>query len=544
MRATLLAILLALVTPVFAAPRISHLYPAGGQRGTRVKVSFSGSELKGITGLYTTGAGLTAKIEAGGDAANRSVEIAIAPDAPLGIQQVRLYDANGLSNARYFRVGQWPEQAEKEPNDTPGDALKVSLPVTLNGRIQQGTDRDGVTFPAKPGEAVVCEVEALRILGQVGDSWLKGYLEIQDGNGNTLAESQGTADDYYRWDPLIVFTPTKEGNYTLFYRDLNWRGAPMAIYRLTIGVVPHAVGIFPLGGQRGQTVDVRFVGPNLADAVQKVTVPANAPDPLLLAHTGPGGVTNLRPFHVSDLPQGTRPAENRTRETAHAVNAPCIVDGRIERENERHFYKFTLDKPQRLNVEVFSRRVGTPMDADLTLYDAKGTLLQIADDERDRDPHIERDFAAGEYVVAVRDVDDRGGPAFSYRLLIAPPKPHFRLIALPDAPVLKRGGTVNLAVKLERRDGFDGEVAVTVNGLPAGVTAAPLTLAKDKAEGQLTLTAAADAAPGPARLEVVGTGKAGEREIRDVARTQETYNIQGTAFQRDLLGPVLLVTEK
>lgn len=549
MRAALLALFIAFTAPAFAAPRLNFVYPAGAQRGTSVKVTFSGGDLKDVAGFYTTGTGLSAIVEPGGDATNRTVTLSVAPDAPLGIQQVRVYDGTGLSNPRYFRVGQWPEASEKEPNDALASAAKVTLPITLNGQIQQGTDRDGWTFHARPGETVVCEVEGLRVMGQVGDSWLKGYLEIQDKDGNTLAESQGAPDDYYRWDPLIAFSPPAEGDYTVFFRDLNWRGDAKAVYRLTLGVVPHAVGIFPIGGQRGTTVDVQFAGPNLpGDATQKVTLPADSTvDGLDVDCTRPMGTTNARPLHLSDLPdvpQTTTAPGNQTRETAQPVVVPCVVNGRLAKDGARDFYKFTVAKPQKLVLEVFSRRVGTPMDPEILLYDAKGNLLQADDDARGRDCRIERDFAPGDYTLAVRDVDNRGGDAFSYRLSVAPPAPRFRLIALPDAPKLARGQNVPLTVKIEREDGFDSEVAVSVEGLPTGVSAGALTIAKDKSEGQLTLSASADAATGVVRLSVAGTGKTGERALKAVARTQETYNIQGTAFQRDLLGPLLLVTEK
>src|SRR5579862_8708475 len=81
-------------------PELSSIYPAGGQRGATVKVTFSGSELSKVTGFYTTGAGLTAKIEPlakGADGSSRTVEIAVASDAPLGIRQVRLYSDSDIS---------------------------------------------------------------------------------------------------------------------------------------------------------------------------------------------------------------------------------------------------------------------------------------------------------------------------------------------------------------------------------------------------------------------------------------------------------------
>jgi hypothetical protein len=319
-----------------AAPRVNYLFPAGGQRGTTVKVTLSGSDLKDIAGFYTTGAGLSAAVEpATGDAAatTRTLAVTIAPDAPLGIQQVRVWDASGLSNVRYFRVGYLPERAETEPNDSPKNAEPVTLPLTLNGRIQQGTDRDGVSFSAKPGQTIVCEIEALRVLGQVGDSWLKGYLEIQDEAGNVLAESSGTPDEYYRWDPLIAFDPPREGKYTVFYRDLNWRGDAKSVYRLTVGVVPHAIGLFPLGGQRGTNVNVHFAGPNLDDktAVQTVALPTDPAmgDTLDVAWTNTTAnafaATNLRPLHVADWPDVAARRGQTEPEPRNRAASACSV---------------------------------------------------------------------------------------------------------------------------------------------------------------------------------------------------------------------------
>jgi hypothetical protein len=321
--------------PMQAAPHLSYLYPPGGQRGTTVRIEVHGADLANLTGFYTTGTGLTAKIVPGKakeqdkDKEMRAVEIAISADAPPGIQQVRFYSADGLSNPKYFCVGTLPEMLEKEPNNTQQDAPKVTLPVTINGRIEEDSDIDGATFHAKPAETVVCEVQALRILGQIDDSWLKGYLEIRDADGKTLVDSEGASDDYYRWDPLIAFTPPKEGDYTVFYRDLNWRGAPMAVYRLTLGVLPHAIGIFPLGGQRGKTATVHFIGPNLQDATRQIAVPADAPEQLEVAYSGPNGLTNARPFQVSDLLDVMQAPGNHTRQSAQSVAFPCAVNGRL-----------------------------------------------------------------------------------------------------------------------------------------------------------------------------------------------------------------------
>jgi hypothetical protein len=261
------------------------------------------------------------------------------------------------------------------------------------------------------------------------------------------------------------------------------------------------------------------------------------------------GATNARPFFVSDLPAVRQSSGNQTQAAAQTVPFPGLVNGRIRGAGvaaARDFYRFRLDKNQKVVLEVFSRRVGTPMDPEIALYDDKGNLLQVDDDARGRDCRIERDLPAGEFTVQVRDIDDRGGPEYPYCLLLTTLTPRFRLVATPDAPKLARGGTVTLTVKLEKEDGFDADVAVSVGGLPAGVSAAaPLVIPKGKTEGTLTLAASPDAPLGRARIEVTGTGTLGETTVKAAAaRTTETYNIQGTAFQRDLLGPILFVAEK
>jgi hypothetical protein len=544
-RTLTLLCLLCFALPLQAAPHLAYIYPPGGQRGATVKMEVHGSDLAGIAGFYAAGSGLTAQIEPGKDAASRVIEIAIAKDAPLGIQQVRVYDANGLSNPKYFCVGELPEMMEKEPNDTQQEAPKVTLPITINGRIQDYADVDGATFHAGAGETVVCEVQGLRVLGQVDDSWLKGYMEIRDAAGNTLAQSEGTSDDYYRWDPLIAFTPPKEGDYTVFFRDLNWRGAAMAVYRLTIGVRPHAIGIFPLGGRRGAKMTVHFSGPNLQNAVQQVEVPSAGPaepDEMEVAWSGPGGTTNARPFQISDLPDVMQQGPNQTRETAQSVPFPCVVNGRLEKDGACDFYRFHLAKKQSVALDLWSRRLGTPLDSELVLTNAKGDVIRTDDDSRGRDSRIEAELEPGDYVIRVRDVDDRGGPAFPYRLALAETQPRLRVRALPDAPKVARGGALKLDIHVDREDGMNGDVTVTLENPPAGVTATSVTIPKDKQDGQITLTAASTAQPGPVRLQIVGAGKTGQYTLRAIARTEETYNIQGTAFQRELIGPILLIT--
>lgn len=88
---------------------------------------------------------------------------------------------------------------------------------------------------------------------------------------------------------------------------------------------------------------------------------------------------------------------------------------------------------------------------------------------------------------------------------IAPPD--FSLSVSPTSLSIMAGGTGSaIAVSATAANGFTGTVAVTLTGLPQGVTATPsmLSLAPGKAQN-ITLTAAASAATGSATVAFTGT---------------------------------------
>ncbi|MCY2986442.1 MAG: hypothetical protein NTY19_01015 [Planctomycetota bacterium] len=139
-------------------PLSAYMLPAGGQRGTTVKVDVYGRYLVGATGAHVSGGGATAKVvsaEQPGknaklpqrlDAAKYSdlahVEVTLAPDAKPGERDLRVVTPGGVSNRLRFYVGQVPEVNEVEPNSTKETAQVLeSIPVVVNGQIFQA-DRD------------------------------------------------------------------------------------------------------------------------------------------------------------------------------------------------------------------------------------------------------------------------------------------------------------------------------------------------------------------------------------------------------------------
>ena len=75
----------------------------------------------------------------------------------------------------------------------------------------------------------------------------------------------------------------------------------------------------------------------------------------------------------------------------------------------------------------------------------------------------------GEYYVVLQDVRQFQGDEYHYQLSIRPPRPDFRAKLLSDSLKIPQGSGQKFGVQLERLDGFDGEVAIDVEGLPKGL---------------------------------------------------------------------------
>ena len=132
--------------------------------------------------------------------------------------------------------------------------------------------------------------------------------------------------------------------------------------------------------------------------------------------------------------------------------------------------------------------------------------------------------ADGDYLVRISDVRGQQGSDYAYRLSI-PPRPDFRLTLSPEHPNVLRGSSAPVSVGIERSDGFEGPVAVRLEGLPAGFSSSPGIIAAGADSVTLTLAAAADAAtPAPSAISPIrlfGRARIGGREV---VRTVEPEN--------------------
>ncbi|MCA9113424.1 MAG: serine protease, partial [Planctomycetaceae bacterium] len=135
----------------------------------------------------------------------------------------------------------------------------------------------------------------------------------------------------------------------------------------------------------------------------------------------------------------------------------------------------------------------------------------------------------GRYRLQLRDLfgGTRNDPRNVYRLVIRQAQPDFALIAWPlhmelrngdrnalSKPISLRGGsTMALEVVAVRRDGFDGDIELSMENLPTGVTAHGLKIAAGKVRGLMLISAASDAPQAFTSAKFVGRAKIGDAEF-------------------------------
>ena len=483
-------------------------------------------------------------------------KVAIPADAPPGFHDVRFAGKWGVSNARTFVVGDLPEVMEKEPNNDVPEAQRVDLNSTINGTMASSTDVDYYVFSGKKGQRVLCSCLASSI-----DSRFLPEVAVYDAKNHQLAEGR----NYSGNDALADCTLPDDGDYAVrlyeFTHTANIPGGSTEyFYRLTISTAPWIDAIYPAVLEPGKATPVTIFGRNLpggqpdptatADerVLEKMSATVTAPsDPVSvtrLAFTGhvapPASGLDGFEYRVKNAVGASNPFlltyarapvvldndANDTPETAQEITPPCEIAGRFEKLGDRDWYAFTAKKGDVYNIEVLSDRLGAPTLTYLVVRDAaKNTLYESPQDNLDtfgtkfftrtEDPAPYRFTAPadGKFFVKVGGqlADIAAGPRHYYRVRVTSDQPDFRLVATanansrPDACILRQGGGQSYTVFAWRRDGYAGDIALSVEGLPPGVTCSPQTIGGGVRETQLVLSAGADAAAFTGPILVKGT---------------------------------------
>jgi len=130
------------------------------------------------------------------------------------------------ANRLLLPVGEQPALTEIEPNDSAEQAQAVSLPVTINGRLQPAGDRDVFRAELAEGEQIVCRVLSAD-LGFPTDI----VMSISSSEGKVLQEVDDVKTSR---DPQVRFKAPAAGTYFFALAERAGTAAADSVYSLSL----------------------------------------------------------------------------------------------------------------------------------------------------------------------------------------------------------------------------------------------------------------------------------------------------------------------
>lgn len=385
------------VTPTAAENTNPLLISQFAHEGAILRLAWSGDGKR----LVTSADDRTVKVwdvPQKGDELRQIATLPQQPDWPTGLafadgdQKVIVGRLDGTIGVYDAKSGQavkveddgLPQQAELEPNDDPGRAQHITLPVSIRGGFGVAGDVDCFSFAAKKDESIVIDIAAQRIGSKASVA-----LTVLDAAGKTLAAANHFDNDP---DPLIDFTAPADGRYVVRVHEQMDAASKDHTYRLAIGHFPFVTGVFPLAAQAGKPAKVRLLGFNLpADSREMINV-GNAGSETKVPMDAQ--YRRRRPVSVMvlDAPQHVESEPNDSPQQAKTFAVPFGVSGTIAAPKagvpDIDLYRFAAKKGQTYVLETTAQRRGSPVDTKIEVLHTDGKPVERVKLRAVRDSYI------------------------------------------------------------------------------------------------------------------------------------------------------------
>ena len=129
------------------------------------------------------------------------------------------------------------------------------------------------------------------------------------------------------------------------------------------------------------------------------------------------GVSAPLRIAVVQYPQVTEKEPNNTPEQAQSITFPVTLSGKIGMPGDIDSFRFTASKGQTLVFDIHAARSRSQLDPVLTIHTEAGRELTTKVDLNSGDPTVLFEVPAdGPYILAMRDLQYRGGEDYSYRI--------------------------------------------------------------------------------------------------------------------------------
>jgi hypothetical protein len=467
------------------APRLLTTTPMGAKVGTQVEITISGEHIDDADELTFSDQRVKAarKLNAAGQPEPNKYVVTIAADCPVGIHEARVMTRLGISSSRAFSVGTLDEVSVTKPNTSLATAMELKVNSICNATM---TNRavDHFVFEGRKGQRVIVDCATRGI-----DSKLDATVIIADAAGRDLVVERrgGTLD----------FTVPEDGKYVIKVHELTFKGGQAYYYRL---------GVWEL--------------------------PVGAPI-VRLPSTKPVNSFSWPPQGLKEQAELAEAEPNNDRTRAQKISLPCDIAGSFFPAADVDVFEFEAKKGDVWWVEVASERFGLPTDPSILVQH----VARTGDTEKTTDIAEFSDIPSpvkvssngyaydgppynagtadilgkleikedGLHRLQITDLfgGTRNDPKNIYRLVIRKAAPDFAIVtwamhmelrngdrnALSKPLALRGGATMALEVIAIRRDGFDGDIDLAMEGLPEGVTASGLKIPAGQSRGLILVTA-------------------------------------------------------
>lgn len=546
-------------------PAVTRVLPVGLARGTTAELDLIGERLEGIDRIVGP-PGVTIERIVTTEAKQARLAVRVATDAAPGIYACYFLGKTGLSNPKLMRIDAWPQALEHEDNNHQIEATPLNLPCGVSGTLT-AADHDWFRFEATAGESLVFDVLAQRLGSPLRPVLTLFDFAGRELEGQTRAPRDIAPDNrlvYSFRDSGTYYLRVRDLTYAgADFAVYQLRAGPIAFASAMFPLGGRRGTKTPVtftGPGLAQPVTYEV---DLSDSpawqITRLQVPLDRKvgNDHLEPKVGNDHLTNSRLnddvlcapalFAVGDLPEVLEAEPNDAVEQAQRLDLPITANGRIDRPGDRDTFRFHAAAGSKLQLAVAAQQLGSPLDAVVTISDLSGKELLSLDDRQPtpREPPLVRvisppaiddplgEFTAaveGDYLLTIEDRFGNGGSEYGYRLDLSAAVGDYQLVVQPadaaaarpqpqrrNGPVqatyagigsgslsLDRGGAGSLLVRVFRQ-GYNGPIELTVEGLPPGAHAAPATILTGQSEATISLNTDFDAPAGAGMVRVLGS---------------------------------------
>ena len=476
----------------------------GGNPGKELTVEVRGTALEGAYAARFDTDKLSADIErvepiepaaAGKKAKPRApdrkyeavLRLRIQDSTEAGLYWMRLVTPNGLTDALRFRVNRDPVIEEVgTPHSDPQFAQRLDeFPVVVNGRFSHKAEADYYEFAASAGER-------LRFEAYSGSAATDPVLTLFAPTGSWHNPARLTRlaynDEPTHYpdrsnEPRITYHFRDAGRYVLRVEPFKGGGGLDHVYQLRV-VRPTADG--ETEKHRTRHFSEQAVPPLWEERSFARRLPPNTIDALWSRSSARPNEEVGGEISLANADTGSSNSEPVD------VSLPAFIEGAVERPGDIDRVRFEAKRGDGVAIEIETPDAGPPDFVPyLRVVDEAG--VEVFTNVRSMvhanggfimktiEPKTVFDFRRdGRFTIEIRDLTtQRGDDRFAYRILIRPQVPHVGAVHIDEDRLnLVAGEIYKLSIVTDQEEGFDGYVALAVDGLPEGVKVLPATEVK------------------------------------------------------------------